>query len=240
MDTYCVMSTIIQAAAHWRQGMFELIFFLGRGRGEPNSTLSLCFFTQKSSFFVVFLSPVYLCNYAVVVFPLWQRHIIHALHYVPAILAGQRRLMMQLHRRLDRAEAATLSVTEVLDSKGWPGFSNHICSGLLAVDKNMYMCKIAPHTKMVFLLLLYWCHSNISTLPGQWLKVTHNKHTCPLYLKNDTEFPMLHPWYVTARSCKGLDSKTVQTTFFFPPDLSHLFPTFLQHPSSLPVHLSLF
>lgn len=118
MDTYCVMSTIIQAAAHWRQGMFELIFFLGRGRGEPNSTLSLCFFTQKSSFFVVFLSPVYLCNYAVVVFPLWQRHIIHALHYVPAILAGQRRLMMQLHRRLDRAEAATLTITEVMGRKG--------------------------------------------------------------------------------------------------------------------------
>ncbi|XP_070188878.1 E3 ubiquitin-protein ligase rnf213-alpha-like [Littorina saxatilis] len=46
-----------------------------------------------------------------------QRHILHALHYVPSILAGQRRLMMQLHRRLDRAEAATLTVAKVMEGK---------------------------------------------------------------------------------------------------------------------------
>ena len=28
-------------------------------------------------------------------------------------------------------------------------------------------------TKIVFLLLLYWCHFNISTVPGQWLEVAH-------------------------------------------------------------------
>ncbi|XP_076466869.1 E3 ubiquitin-protein ligase rnf213-alpha-like [Babylonia areolata] len=50
-----------------------------------------------------------------------QRHIVEALHYVPAILRGQRRLMMQLHRRLDRAEAATLTVEEVLNKKEHTG-----------------------------------------------------------------------------------------------------------------------
>ncbi|XP_070190023.1 E3 ubiquitin-protein ligase rnf213-alpha-like [Littorina saxatilis] len=58
-----------------------------------------------------------------------QRHIMHALHYVPSILAGQRRLMMQLHRRLDRAEAATLTVAEVLDG-------NVRTSGLQELLKN--------------------------------------------------------------------------------------------------------
>ena len=42
----------------------------------------------------------------------------YALHYVPDILAGQRRLMTHLHRRLDRAEAATLTVQEVMDKNG--------------------------------------------------------------------------------------------------------------------------
>ncbi|KAL8581509.1 hypothetical protein ACOMHN_042902 [Nucella lapillus] len=43
-----------------------------------------------------------------------QRPIVQALHFLPAILRGQRRLMMQLHRRLDRAEAATLTVGEIM------------------------------------------------------------------------------------------------------------------------------
>ncbi|XP_076467024.1 E3 ubiquitin-protein ligase RNF213-like [Babylonia areolata] len=50
-----------------------------------------------------------------------QRHVVEALHYVPAILRGQRRLMMQLHRRLDRAEAATLTVEDVMNKKEHTG-----------------------------------------------------------------------------------------------------------------------
>ncbi|KAK7107714.1 hypothetical protein V1264_015588 [Littorina saxatilis] len=57
-----------------------------------------------------------------------ERHIIYALHYVPSILAGQRRLMMQLHRRLDRAEAATLTVAKVMRRKD--------CAGVAALMKN--------------------------------------------------------------------------------------------------------
>ena len=36
--------------------------------------------------------------------------------------------------------------------------------------------KTAARTKMVFLLLLYWCHLKILTVSGQWRKVTPNTH----------------------------------------------------------------
>ena len=49
---------------------------------------------------------------------MFQSHILRALHYVPAILAGQRRLMNQLHRRLDRAEALALTIGQAKNKKG--------------------------------------------------------------------------------------------------------------------------
>ena len=104
-------------------------FLLGEVGEEPNS--NVCFISVASlrqgllvlSFTQARAPVICLVQFICVAMPLiihlvLQRHIIHALHYVPAILAGQRRLMMQLHRRLDRAEAATLTIAEVRGRKG--------------------------------------------------------------------------------------------------------------------------
>lgn len=47
-----------------------------------------------------------------------QSHVLRALHHVPAILKAQHRLMAQLCRRLDRAEAANLKVSDFMKEKG--------------------------------------------------------------------------------------------------------------------------
>ncbi|KAK7488216.1 hypothetical protein BaRGS_00020523, partial [Batillaria attramentaria] len=46
---------------------------------------------------------------------------LRALHYLPAILNGQKRLMNQLHRQLDRAEAAALTIKMVKERKDCTG-----------------------------------------------------------------------------------------------------------------------
>ena len=64
----------------------------------------------------------------------------------------------------------------------------------------------------------------------------HYTDTCPLHFKTNTKLLRLHPWSLSARSCKGPDCKSVQTTSF----LFSKPPTFLHRPSFLPVCPSLF
>ena len=78
--------------------------------------------------------------------------------------------------------------------------------------------KIAAHTKMVFLLLLYRCHFNISTVSGQWPNVTPN--TCVHYVWkltqsfSDAIFLSLEPLRPTLQHCPDYIFSLDQTLVF--------------------------
>ena len=92
--------------------------------------------------------------------------------------------------------------------------------------------------KMVCVLLLYWCHTGILTIPGQWPKIIQTTNTCLLHLKTNTEFLQLHLSQPGAE--RAQTAKLSRLHLFSSPVLGLLFPTFLQCPSSFPIHLSLF
>ena len=90
-------------------------------------------------------------------------------------------------------------------------------------------------TKVVFILLLYWCYSNIFTVPGQWKKII--PHTYIHYIWKITQSS--YGYTLATSFAKAQTSKLSGLHLFFSPDLSLLSPTFLQRPSPLPVRRSL-
>ncbi|PVD28712.1 hypothetical protein C0Q70_11306 [Pomacea canaliculata] len=74
-----------------------------------------------------------------------ESHVLRALHYVPAILRAQRRLLTQLCRRLDRAEAANLKIADFMkdkESKGLADLFQPFCNAWEIVKERLitYRC----------------------------------------------------------------------------------------------------
>ena len=92
-------------------------------------------------------------------------------------------------------------------------------------------------TKTAFLLLLNWCHFNISTAPGQWPKHASHEYS-PLHLKINTKF--LGSWLPQLGSAKAqtATSSGLHLSVSSPVLVFSLPPTFLLHSSSLLVRLS--
>ena len=129
--------------------------------------------------------------------------------------------------------------------------SNFWCWRRLSFSTKKYTrCKHKPHrpvddtpsiqmlkTKSAFLLLLYWRHFNT------FWPVTHKviRQTRVHYICRLTQCIPPHTHIHTpTSSCWVPDCKTVRTTSFsFSTVLSPLPPTFLLHPSPLPLSLSL-
>ncbi|KAK7494871.1 hypothetical protein BaRGS_00013998, partial [Batillaria attramentaria] len=157
-----------------------------------------------------------------------ESHILRALHYVPAIMAGQRRLMMQLHRRLDRAEAVTLTIQEVLTrkecsgleklmevfSKAWEIVKEHLIThrcvapmeGFVSLPVEFHNTSITLESPLAVLLPSTRGPGLCSYMLLQYLLSQHNQFLqryCPLIKQSYKSLPEVSVRVITERHLVG-------------------------------------
>ncbi|KAK7478894.1 hypothetical protein BaRGS_00029875, partial [Batillaria attramentaria] len=143
-----------------------------------------------------------------------ESHVLRALHHLPAILSGQKRLMMQLHRRLDRAEAATLTIGDVLSrrecdgleqlmrnfSLAWEIVKEHLIAfrcpapmeGLVSLPEEFHNASVTVKSRLGVLLPSTQGAGLCSYMLLQYLLSQHNDFLhryCALIKQKPTSFP---------------------------------------------------
>ncbi|KAL8623378.1 hypothetical protein ACOMHN_065912 [Nucella lapillus] len=155
-------------------------------------------------------------------------HIMHALHYLSAILSGQRQLIMQLHRHLDRAEATTLTIAQSIGrkecaglqalltnfSKAWDIVKEHLITyncvtameGLVSLPEEFFNATIDEQSPLAVLLPSTQGPGLCSYILLQFLFSRHNfllEAACPLIQQKYSSLPEVSVRMVTERHLLG-------------------------------------